>query len=164
MSDVDSAIKELNEYKKELAGKEKRLREAIAEHIERDAQSGFDRSVVEDFVNGTNRMADVRVSIQESGNTHIVVTGTNSNDAVWVEFGAGVYHNGGVGTSPHPKGNELGFKIGMYGKGHGKSQSWGYVDDEGLHITHGTPATMPMYRATMNVIGQLPQIVKEVWG
>lgn len=96
-------------------------------------------------------------------NVSVVVA--SGEDAVWVEFGAGVYHNGAAGSSPHPKGNELGFTIGSYGKGNGRKTTWGYLDDDGeLHLTHGTPATMPMYRAMETVSEEVYLIAKEVFG
>lgn len=72
---------------------------------------------------GGARTAEVQVSIDERENVSIVIAA--GEDAVWVEFGAGVYHNGSAGSSPHPKGSELGFTIGGYGKGMGKRQTWG---------------------------------------
>jgi hypothetical protein len=80
-----------------------------------------------------------------------------------VEFGAGVYHNGSVGSSPHPKGVELGYTIGSYGKGYGKGRAWGYYDNGELRITRGTPAKMPMYTATQSIINKAVSIAREVW-
>ena len=78
-----------------------------------------------------------------------------------------MYHNGSVGSSPNPYGNDLGFTIGSYGKGYGKGQVWGYYTDPenktGLVLTHGTPATMPMYNAAMGVMRKAVEIAKEVW-
>ena len=68
--------------------------------------------------------------------------------AVFVEFGAGVYYNGSPGTSPHPYGVELGYTIGDYGWGFGRSEEWGYTNANGKYrLTHGTPAAMPLYNA-----------------
>lgn len=71
--------------------------------------------------------------------------------AVFVEFGAGVYYNGSPGTSPHPYGVELGFTIGDYGLGLGKNDTWEYVKNGKYHITHGTPAAMPLYHAGVKI-------------
>lgn len=68
--------------------------------------------------------------------------------AVFVEFGAGVYYNGAAGSSPHPYGVELGYTIGDYGWGFGQFDEWGYTDANGKYrLTHGTPAAMPLYNA-----------------
>lgn len=81
-----------------------------------------------------------------------------------MEFGAGVYHNGSAGSSPHPKGSELGFTIGGYGEGMGKRQTWGFYEDSELRLTHGTPAIMPMYNALKTVCDEIAGIAKEVFG
>ena len=88
----------------------------------------------------------------------------NGEDAVWVEFGAGVYHNGSVGSSPHPKGAELGMTIGSYGNGRGSRRVWGYYDEGGLVLTRGTPAQMPMYSAAKAVCEKIDEIARRVFG
>lgn len=93
------------------------LRKKVAEQIETLAQNGFNGAIVDDLTedSGGARRAEVQVSIDERENVSVVIAA--GEDAVWVEFGAGVYHNGSAGSSPHPKGSELGFTIGGYGKG-----------------------------------------------
>ena len=55
--------------------------------------------------------------------------------------------------------------IGGYGQGKGKQKSWGFKDEEGtLHVTRGTPAQMPMEKAILTVIDELPQLAREVFG
>lgn len=158
-SSIDNAIRELQEYKKEIVHKSKLLEEKIAKRIRDKAQSGFNNSVASDTTDG-NVMAQVQVSVQPGEHTIVIASG---EDAVFVEFGAGVYHNTPVGTSPHPKGNELKLTIGSYGKGKGKRQSWGYYEDGKLYITHGAPATMPMYRALQETCDDISQIIREVF-
>ena len=103
----------------------------------------------------------MQVSIDERENVSIVIAA--GEDAVWVEFGAGVYHNGSAGSSPHPEGSKLGFTIGGYGKGMGKRQTWGFYEDGELRLTHGTPAVMPMYNAVKAVCDEIADIAKEVF-
>ena len=162
--DIDRAIKELEQYKQEIIRKTELLRVKVAERIATLAQSGFNGAIVDDLTgeSGGARKADVRVSIDERENVSIVIAA--GEDAVWVEFGAGVYHNGSVGSSPHPKGSELGFTIGGYGKSMGKRQTWGFYEDGELRLTHGTPAVMPMYNAVKAVCDEIVDIAKEVWG
>lgn len=162
--DIDRAIKELEQYKQEIIRKTELLRVKVAERIAALAQSGFNGAIVDDLTgeSGGSRKADVRVSIDERENVSIVIAA--GEDAVWVEFGAGVYHNSSAGSSPHPKGSELGFTIGGYGKGMGKRQTWGFYEDGELRLTHGTPAVMPMYNAVKTVCDEIADIAKEVWG
>ena len=119
------------------------MREKVAERLAELSQSGFAGAVVDDLLKGGQRTAQVDVSIDQRDNITLVIA--RGEDAVWVEFGAGVHYNGSAGTSPHPKGSELGFTIGGYGKGMGKKDVWGFYEDGELRLTHGAPATMPMY-------------------
>lgn len=161
--DIDRAIKELEQYKREIIRKTELLRTRIAERISNLAQSGFNGAVVDDLTGGSGgaKKADVRVSIDERENVSVIIAA--GEDAVWAEFGAGVYHNGSVGSSPHPKGQELGLTIGGYGKGMGKRQVWGFYEDGELKLTHGAPATMPMYNAMKIVCDEIVAIAKEVF-
>lgn len=87
-----------------------------------------------------------------------------NNQIAFIEFGAGVYHNTPVGTSPHPKGGEFGYVIGSYGQGHGNQKIWGYYDESGaLILTHGVEATMPMYKASLEMIQRVVEIARKVF-
>lgn len=161
--DINRAIRELNLYKQEIMKKVEIYKEKIADAIAEEAQANFSNAMIDDTVPGGTRKADVNVSVSEHGDILVIVA--DGEDAVWCEFGAGVYHNSPVGSSPHPKGAELGFTIGSYGKGYGKATAWGYYDEsDKLVITRGTPASMPMYNAAQTVAAKAIQIAKEVWG
>jgi hypothetical protein len=171
--DINKAIKELEQYKIEFQKKVDTYRKRIAEEIAVNASLNFGSSQMEDII-GTivggelvlgsrPRTPDVTVNVSERGNISVVVA--NGEDAVWCEFGAGVYHNGSAGSSPNPYGKDLGFTIGSYGKGHGKQQKWGYYDENGeVVITRGTPASMPMYNAVQEVMRKAIDIAREVFG
>ena len=161
--EIDKAIKELEQYKRDLVAKTELLREKVAERIESLAASGFSVAIVDDLTqdSGGVRKAQVETSVDERGDVSVVIA--KGEDAIWVEFGAGVYHNGSAGSSPHPKGSELGFTIGGYGKGMGKKQVWGFYEDGELRLTHGTPAVMPMYNAMKTVCDEIANIAREVF-
>ena len=162
-SGIDKAIKELEEYKKDIKRKTALLQDRIAKRIEEEADKGFASAVVDDLVRGGYQKPDVTVNYTMRGDISVVVA--QGEDTVWVEFGAGVYHNGNLGSSPHPRGSELGMTIGGYGKGKGKQKSWGFKDGDGtLHVTRGTPAQMPLEKAVLSVLDELPQMAKEVFG
>ena len=160
---VSKAIAEIETYKRDLSDKVVLLRQKIAEKIAEEAKSGFNGAIVEDLT-GMNapRLAQVDVSVTEEGNVSVVVA--NGEDAVWVEFGAGVYHNGSPGSSPHPKGAELGMTIGTYGEGYGSREVWGFYEEDRLVLTHGTPAAMPMSNAVSTIINDIALIAREVFG
>ena len=160
--EIDKAIKELEKYKKDIIRKTEILREKIAERIGELSQLGFNGAVVDDLLEGGQRIAQVDVDVAHiDGSSFVVAFG---EDAVWVEFGAGVYHNSSLGSSPHPRGTKLGFTIGGYGKGKGKREVWGFYEDGELRLTHGTPATMPMYNALKTVCDEIDKIAREVFG
>ena len=159
--EIDKAIKELEQYKQELIRKTSLLRERVAERIASLAQSGFAGAVVDDLLKGGGKTAQVGVSVSNQENISMVIA--DGEDAVWVEFGAGVFHNGSAGASPHPKGSEMGFTIGGYGKGMGKKEVWGYYEDGELRLTHGTPSVMPMYNAMKTVCDEIADIAREVF-
>ncbi len=163
VKDINKAIREVEKFRKDFQNKVDTYRKRIAEEIAVQASLGFGSSIVDDVVNGGSRQPDVQVYVGHKGNITVVVA--EGEDAVWCEFGAGVYHNGSVGSSPNPYGNNLGFTIGSYGKGYGKKQVWGYYDeDNALVLTRGTPATMPMYNAAQEIMRKSVEIAREVFG
>lgn len=159
--DINRAIRELEQYKQDLIRKTDLLRERVAERLAELARTGFAGAVVDDLLQGGQRIAQVDVSIDKRENITLVIA--RGEDAIWVEFGAGVHYNGSAGTSPHPKGAEMGFTIGGYGKGMGKKDTWGFYEDGELRLTHGAPATMPMYNAVKTVCDEIAEIAREVF-
>lgn len=159
--EINRAIKELEQYKQEIIRKTDLLREKVADRLAELAKSGFAGAVVDDLLRGGQRTAQVDVTIEDRENVTLVIA--NGENAIWAEFGAGVHHNGSPGSSPHPKGSELGFTIGSYGKGMGKKDTWGFYEDGELRLTHGAPATMPMYNALKTVCDEISEIAREVF-
>ena len=162
VKEINRAIREVEKFKRDFERKVEEYRRKVAEAISNDAQLGFNGAVLSDVIKGSTRQPEVTVSVEERGDITVVVA--NGEDAVWVEFGAGVHHNGSVGSSPNPYGGELGFTIGSYGKGYGKAQAWGYYDENhNLVLTRGTPAAMPMYNAAEAVAKEAIKIAREVF-
>lgn len=169
---INRAIKELERYAQSLEHNCDLFRQRIADEIVNNMD--FARCLINvwQFVDAgedqpatavpITRSAEVTVTVQENGNvTTIIASGP---DIIWVEFGTGVYHNGVVGASPHPKGEELGFVIGGYGKGRGKQRTWAYIDpDIGRTFTHGIPAYKTMYNAYIQVRSRIMEIAREVF-
>lgn len=158
---IEGAIKELEQYKRDILKKTELLREKVADRLADEAQKGFNGAVVDDLVRGGKRYGQVDVSVDNRGAITVVIA--DGEDAVWIEFGAGVHHNGSPGSSPHPNGAELGMTIGGFGKGNGKKDTWGFYEDGELKLTRGTPATMPMARAVTTVCNEISEIAREVF-
>lgn len=159
---IDKAMREIKQYQAEIKRKTETLRERVATLIAWKASQGFSSALADDIMQGEKRFGSVDVQIDERDNLTVVLA--SGEDAVFIEFGAGVYYNGSAGSSPHPKGGELGLTIGSYGKGNGSKNVWGFYEDGELKLTHGTPAAMPMYRAVKEVCADITSIAKEVFG
>lgn len=89
---IDGAIKELEQYKRDILKKTELLREKVADRLADEAQKGFNGAVVDDLVRGGKRYGSVDVSVDNRGAITVVIA--DGEDAVWIEFGAGVHHNG----------------------------------------------------------------------
>jgi len=163
VSSIEQALKELESYQSKLQAKADLLRQRVANRLAAEAQQGFNGAVVDDLTeqSGSPRIANVNVTVSDKDTVTLVIA--NGEDAIWVEFGAGVYHNGSVGSSPNPYGAELGYTIGNYGHGRGKQEKWAFKEGDVKIWTHGTPARMPMYRAVQAVVNEIPAIAKEVF-
>ena len=167
---INAAVQELRDYAKWVERKTAELRERVAELISNQAQATFNSSVADNgfmVINGSpvddTRFGEVTVTVEPQGDNMTLVI-ANGKDAVFMEFGAGVYFNGAVGSSPNPWGADLGFTIGSYGKGNGRKEVWGYRGDDGeIHLTHGAPASMPLYRAVQSASRDIERIAREVF-
>lgn len=152
-SGINSAIKELKAYQKWVEQKTQLLTEKLAILGAGNASVRFARATYD----GEN---DSQVSVSKTSNGWVIRA--EGNAVFFIEFGAGVYFNG---AEPYPKPRPpMVDKIGEYGQGKGKRNSWGYYDEGGeLHITRGTPAAMPMYYAAVEMERELLRIAKEVF-
>lgn len=161
---IDAAVREIRDYAEFVRRKTDELRERVAYFIARDASAVFNTAVAEDDLRDGVHTGHVEVSVRPGeNNTTLVVA--DGKDAVFMEFGAGVYFNGPVGSSPNPWGQDNGFTIGSYGHGNGKKEVWAYTGDDGeIHLTHGAPASMPLFNAVMGVRRDLVDIAREVFG
>jgi len=163
---IDAAITELKRYKASINIKIELLKQRVAEFIRQRAQSGFDNSIADEYTEKTQqrwgvvpKVSSVSVTTQDAGEVVLVVA--TGDDAIFIEFGAGVHFNGASGYSPHPWGEEHGFLIGEYGQGLGSREQWPIMTG---FWSYGTKATMPMYRAVMELKDVFPSMAKEVFG
>lgn len=162
---IDKAIAEIRAYEKEVTQKTRVLRETVAEKIRDRSAERFAGAPGEDIITSRPEgyVADKTVTVdkREEGDESIVYA--EGKEAVFIEFGAGIHHNGNVGGSPHPWGLDLGFTIGGYGKNYGSRHTWRFIDGEFGVMTHGTPASMPMYNSVQETRGELETIAKDVF-
>lgn len=157
---IQNAINEVRKYQRELIDKNELF-------VRRLAELGI--PVIDQNIAAAQGDSD------KSHNTYIKINSFGSyseaklvvegSDLLYIEFGAGIRYNGSAGTSPHPKGEEFGYTIGSYGKGQGKNDFWFYYADTGETVmSHGTEATMPVFRASQEIIQNIRRIAREVFG
>ena len=161
---LTEAIRQLKAYRARLEHKAKQLRDRVAYFIAKDASNVFNTATAEALIGEGARTGSVEVEVSDKGDFTVIYA--NGADAIFMEFGAGVYANGPVGQSPNPLpiATQMGWTIGSYGKGNGRKTVWGFKDADGkLHLTRGTPASMPMYKAITSVVDDLEKIAKEVF-
>ena len=150
---IEQAIKELNAFKQAFLEKEKQLLEGLADIGIREASVRFTTAMYD----GVN---DVSVSLNKANNGYVIEA--KGKAVAFIEFGSGVYHNGG---EPYPNPRPQGIVgIGEYGKGMGKRRAWGYKNEnDELVITRGNPAAMPMWYASEEIKNSVLKVVKEVF-
>ena len=156
---LDKAIQQIRQYQNSLNDK-------CAEFVRRLAEVGI--PVIDENIAAAQGDSDkghnTYIKINSFGSYSQAELIVESNSILWIEFGAGVHFNGHLGSSPHPKGEELGYTIGSYGKGQGKNDFWFYYADSGEAVmSHGTQATMPVYKAGLEIKRQVLKIAKEVF-
>lgn len=157
---IENAIKELNQYKEDLRRKND-------EFVKRLAELGMPviNQNISAAAGDSDKSHNTYIKVNSFGDYSQATLIVEGRDILFIEFGAGVHFNGSAGSSPHPKGQEFGYTIGSYGKGHGKNDFWYYYADTGEAVrSYGTEATMPVYRASVEIIQNIRKIAKEVFG
>ena len=160
VSGINKAIKELKKYKKELKKKVNHLIDVMLETGEDYAINELGHVDTGDTLNS--------IYGYRKGSHGVIVAGGN---AIWIEFGTGVYYNKSEGGSPHPKGQELGMTIGGYGNHNGMKDGWFYptedpryeIKNSGYAYTHGIKSNAFMYRTAQELRRQLPELAKRVF-
>lgn len=157
---IQNAIKELNQYKNDL----KRKNDEFVKHL---AELGIPiiNQNIASAAGDSDKSHNTYIKINSFGDYSQATLVCEGRDLLFIEFGSGVFYNGSAGTSPHPKGAELGYTIGSYGKGQGKNDFWFYYADSGESVmSHGTEATMPVYKASIEIMQNIRRIAREVFG
>lgn len=157
-ADISRLIKEVNSYRDSLTNKcelfVKRLSEIGIPIIDKNISSAEGDS---------DKSHYTHIEINSYGAYSQAKLICEGQDLLFIEFGAGIHYNGA--GSPHPLGKEMGYTIGSYGKGQGKNDFWFYYKDSGEAVmSHGTQATMPMYKAAVEMRSQILNIAREVFG
>ena len=167
---IESAIKELEKYRDDLMRKNELFIKRLADigvdaalmtlatkgqgDAERDANFDLTFNVEKEVVHG-------RITI--SSQPHVNQDGRVFYPHLAWEFGAGNYFNTGLSN---PKASEFGMGPGTFpGQTHVPQPGfWYYRDENGDPVrSYGTQATMPMYKASLEIILQIEAIAEEVF-
>lgn len=155
-SSIEKAIREIEDYKEDLKFK-------VSIFVQKLAEIGIETIDANKYSIGSSDFSDLHpyyVHVEPNKVT-LVLSG---KDVAFIEFGAGVYYNTPVGTSPNPLGQKLGLTIGSYGLGKGRYNLWFYKNESGEIVsTHGTKAAMPMSKAEEEIIKRFVSVAKEVF-
>lgn len=153
------AIGKVKAIKKEWQRKAKEAEKLIAEELANLINENLMNVAIADDLINVKEHQEVHtapgVEARARGNT-VTVYGEN---AVFIEFGAGIYHNGGV-DNPLSKAVQFDTSIGSYGKGHGNEPYWFVAHNL---ISRGTPAYMPINNAIEQIVPMIPTIVRQVF-
>lgn len=157
---IQKAIDELNQYKADV----KRKNEEFVRKLAEIGIPVIDQNIAS-AAGDSDKSHNTFIKVNSFGDYSQAVLTVEGKDILFIEFGAGVHFNSSAGSSPHPKGQEFGYTIGSYGKGQGKNDYWFYYADSGESVmSHGTEATMPVYKASIEMRNQIRKIAKEVFG
>lgn len=160
---INRLVNDLENYKKQLLTKAEQL---LNELSKRGIRTAKER--IQGTIGDSDKHVKVEVSdISYVGNNVIFTITAEGEDILFIEFGAGVFYNGGVvGKSPHPWGEEMGYVIGKYPKGRkgyslGRFMSWTTPSGK---ISMGTKASMPMLGAMETMYRDVDDACKKVFG
>lgn len=160
---IQQAIKEIDEWNKQF-------QERVERFVQRLANEGYriTNAKVNSIPAGYKKDT-VQVSVDASPEGYLKYSVSyymTGKEAIFLEFGAGVYYNGPLGSSRHPKAGDMNgdvtigsWSFGPNGKRLAGNDGWFY----GGKYTHGTPTYMPMYSGAQELAQKIQAIAKEVF-
>lgn len=157
---IDRVVNEIRLQKSEIGNK-------CNNFVRRLSEIGIPviRQSISSTMGDSDKNHNIYIKVNSFGSYSQAILYVEGRDLLFMEFGSGVYYNGSAGGSPHPKGKEFGYTIGSYGKGQGKNESWFYYADSGeIAMSHGTKASMPVYKAGIEIRTQILKIAREIFG
>lgn len=152
-NDIGKAIKELQEYRKDLMNKVNAFVDALI-------QEGMNVAKVRlasTRGDSTNAIVD-SVYVESSGDVSKAVIYLEGKDALFIEFGSGVVLN----PVDHPLAASLGYGPGTYpGQTHVPVPGYWYYGGGKLSV--GTEASMPIYGAAEHIRNVIEQKANEIF-
>lgn len=164
---IESAIREIEQYRDDLPNKCKEICKRLSEEGITVANAAINSVSI-----GRTIVLTTDISPEKMGCKAIMrMTGkdTRLEDGrvfmthLAIEFGAGIRYN----PTSNPKAKEFGLGVGTFPdqKHAFDSKGWYYLGDDGeWHHSYGVQATMPMYKASLEIRKKLYSVSKEVFG
>lgn len=166
IGNIDEAIRQIEEYERNLKKKQKIFLKKLSEIGVDVAKVKFQSAQYD----GEN---DVKMDEPKWLSDNRLIISATGKAVIFIEFGSGVHYS----SESHPKAAEFGYKRGTYGHGLGKLDSWRYEGSPGTHgeiikegkhkgeiRTHGNPANRCMYEAGKEMRKKIRETAKEVFG
>lgn len=163
---IRSAIQELKRYQSDLQKKTELYVQRLAGIGEQVAIQAINESPMGEGVSlrreKTPEEMGCKVVLIATGKTFRTEGRAPFYSVLAIEFGSGIHYN----PTPNPKANEFGLGVGTYpGQVHAFEDGWYYLGaDDKWHYTHGVKATMPLFKASQEILRQYVSIAKEVFG
>ena len=161
---VDSAIKELQDYKDELQDKHKQLVDRLAKIGIKVAGERYAEASAGSIEPGKMTAPDSAVPAleitTEDGDLTAVIQITG-HDVTFIEFGSGVHFNGHGGEPATKNAEKFGYTIGGYGTGLGLHHKWHYGSGK---VSWGTPAADATGKIELEIKNEIRKVVKEIYG
>lgn len=157
---VKAAIAELKEVRAEWNRKANLLCETVAAMIADQVSANLSEIPYSDDLKDVSTHTPTprfpMLGVEARGN-QVYIAG---EEIVFVEFGAGIYHNSNGQQNPLAEKVQFETDIGSYGLGNGNKKYWFVAHNL---ISCGTPAYMPIYRAIEAVKPQIPTIARQIF-
>lgn len=158
----------LRRLAEELRQYEHRLERANDTFVRRLAEAGFHiatQQIVKAFpsLDSDKPIGSLDIVTDSSGEISSCTLVFSSEQALFIEFGAGIHYNKG---RKNPLEGQFGYGVGTYpNQKHAfNDKGWSYEGRDGRwHHSKGTMATMPMYTASVSMREQIISIAKEVY-
>ena len=158
VTDIDHLIRSLNHYQAELANKCERIRTQVAQLLATYADVSFNGATVNDH----HSPAPTTVTVESNGDDVTIVV-ASGDEAMFIEFGAGVHYNGSGVPYATAGADFPGYAMGSYGNGNGTKDYWHYMTDGRWHTTHGTVMQTPFHNALLEILPAVEDIVRSAF-
>ena len=163
---LQQAIKQIESYRDNLPRKCQEICRRLSEEGVRVADAAINSVPIGKTITLTTDINPSKMGCQAimkmTGRETRAEDGRIFFSALAIEFGSGIYYN----KTANPKSSEFNMGVGTFpGQTHAFQDKWYYLGEDGeWHSSHGVQASMPMYKASVEMRQKIDSIVKEVFG